>query len=377
MAKQFEYEQQLRHLKMTIQEIKEMLDSKPVQYAFIVHNKDSENREEDHLHVMVKLLNSDMQAKDLCKWFNDEPQYINIKQSRWGNKLSYLCHRTPNDKDKYQYEPADVVANFDYITELEKIQKQVETALNINDIMENIGNGTIREYNLTDYVNVNTFSKYKTKLLNALEWYRRKVMTDKDRNIRVMIFSGETGTYKTTYAKKYCQNAKKSFCISSSSNDPMQDYKGEEVLILDDLRDDAFKFNDFLKILDNHTNSTISSRYQNKAFIGDTIIITSSKNIVEWYKNEKKEDRDQLFRRVPISMTFDKEFITVYHFNEQKKIYEMETKVPNIAVYSEEKKKEFVLDTLEKMGVQMSEEMKQQLRATKLQAILDEEDLPY
>ena len=40
----------------------------------------------------------------------------------------------------------------------------------------------------------------------------------------------------------------------------------EDVLILDDLRDSDFKFTDLLKILDNHTKSTVKSRYHNKAF---------------------------------------------------------------------------------------------------------------
>lgn len=370
MAKQFEYEQKIEYLKMSVEDIKQTLDNKPVLYAFIIHDKDKDT--DPHIHVMVKLLNSDMTADSLCKWFKDEPQYINIKQSKWGSKLSYLCHRTPKDRDKFQYEPTEVIANFDYPKELEEIGKAVAQHLNLAEILEKIDNGSIREFNLTEYVDIETFTKYKVKLLNGLEYYRRKVMTNKDRNIQVMIFTGETGTFKTTYAKNYCKNAKKSFCISSASNDPLQDYKGEDVLILDDLRDDTFKFADFLKLLDNHTNSTISSRYNNKAFIGDTIIITSAVNIVEWYKFEKQENRDQMFRRIPVHMRFDKKNIHCYQFNEEKKIYELLYSVPNIAKYDAEEKKELVINALENMGVTMTEDFKNKLRQIEIDKSIDD-----
>ena len=73
------------------------------------------------------------------------------------------------------------------------------------------------------------------------------------------------------------------FCVSSSSNDPFQDYMGQKAIILDDLRDKAFingngtdNFEDLLKILDNNTNSSDKSRFNNKVFNGEVIVITSS-----------------------------------------------------------------------------------------------------
>lgn len=362
MAKQFEYEQQLEHLKISIEEIKAILDNKPILYAGIIHDKD-ENTEK-HLHIMVKLLNSNMTPDMVCKWFKDEPQYINIKQSRWENKLAYLCHRTETSKDKYQYDPQEVFANFDYIEALEHITKEVERYTRIEDIIELISQGKIRGYNLTEHVDAKTYSVHKTRINNALEWYRRKVMTDKDRNITVIMISGPTGVGKTTYAKQFCRNSKKSFCISSSSNDPMQDYEGEDVLILDDIRDDAFKFHDFLKLLDNHTKSTTASRYNNKAFIGDTIILTTDKIIFDWYPGVDKETRKQLYRRVNILFDLTEERIEIYQYNEEKKAYDLQGSVRNILKMTMKENKKRLLDVTKAFGMELSPEVEARIMAT-------------
>lgn len=363
MAKQFEYEQSLKHLKMTIDEIKTMLDSKPIQYAYIVHDKDIDT--DPHIHVMVKLLNSNMSPKDLCKWFKDKPQYINIKQSRWGNKLRYLCHRTENSKHKYQYDPVEVVANFDYISTLENITIEVEKAQNIDKIIELIEQGVIREYNLTEYVDANTYSKHKVRILNAIEWYRRKVMTDKNRNIKVIMFSGATGTGKTTYAKHLCEEWHKTYCISSTSNDPMQDYKGEDVLILDEIRDSTFKYSDFLKILDNHTKSTIQSRYSNKAFIGDTIILTTPDSLMKWYEGKTEEDRAQLYRRITEWYHFTKTEINCFIYNKETQRPKLAMVIPNILKQTIKESKSKMLDTVQAMGITVTDEIKEEfMRAT-------------
>ena len=192
-------------------------------------------------------------------------------------------------------------------------------------------------------------------------------MTTADRNIKVMIFTGETGTYKTTYAKQYCKNLNKSFCVSSSSNDPMQDYKGEDVLILDDIRDTTFKFHDLLKVLDNHTNSSIASRYSNKAFIGDTIIITSSQKLSQWYYDETREDKDQLYRRITTQMQFTKDTITIYEYNEKAHKYVLFGTVPNVNNFEPEETKSFLMDTMKAMGITLSDEIISKLQNQKLE----------
>lgn len=274
------------------------------------------------------------------------------------NCVQYLVHM--NDLSKTQYDFSTIDTNDPNINKY-KLQSTLNQMLKLDDYIHRIDSGEIREYNLTEYVPIDVFSKYKSQILNALEFYRRKVMTNADRNIHVMIFTGDTGTYKTTYAKQYCRNLKKSFCVSSSSNDPMQDYKGEDVLILDDIRDTTFRFHDFLKVLDNHTNSSIASRYSNKAFIGDTIIITSSQKLSQWYYDEKKEDKEQLYRRITIQMQFTKDTITCFEYNEVAHKYVLQGTIPNVNNFTPQQGKSLLKDTLKAMGVTLSDEITSKL----------------
>lgn len=354
MAKQFEYSQQVKYLKMSIDDIIEMLKTKPVEWALILHDKDDT---EPHIHVMVRILsNSKMTAQMVCKWFRDEPQYINIKQSRWENKLAYLCHRTEGDKDKYQYSPDEVIASFDYVQKLQEITEEVKEKLSYSAILQMIDTGVIREFNLHEYVTIEMYSKMKRQLENALEYYRRKVMNDKDRNIDVYLISGATGVGKTTMAKHFCKEKGKSFCVSSSSNDPLQDYKGQEVLIMDDMRDDAFKFHDFLKFLDNHTKSTTQSRYSNKAFIGDTIIITSSKSIDDWYDGVN-EDRKQLYRRIRYVIDMDKKTVAFNEYNDSLGDYVEIYRTPNIYSMTQKEGKKNFIEGIKAFGFDVSDDI--------------------
>jgi len=120
--------------------------------------------------------------------------------------------------------------------------------------------------------------------------------------------------------------------VSSSSNDPLQDYKGEDVLVLDDLRDDSFSFADLLKILDNHTKSTSKSRYHNKNFIGDTIIITSTSPLEYWYQHVSESARQQLKRRLRTQFQLTDRSITFFQYEPTFQRYrEVETYVNNIS----------------------------------------------
>lgn len=328
--------------------------SKRFKYYAMAHN-DEPGDPNPHYHIVLK--------------FNDPTPFEQIKSKfPYGdienarsvkNCVQYLVHM--NDLSKTQYDFSLVFTNDDNIDKF-KLQSTANQLLKLDDFIHRIDSGQIREFNLTDYVPIEIFSKYKTQILNALEFYRRKVMTSADRNIDVIIFTGDTGTYKTTYAKQYCKNLGKSFCISSSSNDPMQDYKGEDVLILDDIRDTTFKFHDFLKVLDNHTNSSIVSRYNNKAFIGDTIIITSSQKLSQWYYDEAKEDKEQLYRRISTQMQFTSDEISAYEYDERKHKYVFRGSIPNVNNFTPTKAKTFVLETFKAMGVVLSPDIEKRIQ---------------
>lgn len=288
------------------------------EYAFIFHDKDIlENGQPKTKHWHIFLRFKDPRPfETFANYFDVSVNNVN-KVQKWSSAIAYLTHK--NAPDKYQYDNDEVTANFDFKVVAQKIDKKKI----INDILQKIDNFEIREFNLYEKIDIETFATYKTKILNAIQYQKNKVVMSKDRKINVVFLSGDTGTGKTTFAKEYCKKLNLSYCVSSSSNDPLQDYKCEDVLILDDLRDNDFKFTDLLKILDTHTQSSITSRYNNKFFVGQTIIITSYARLTSWYKNIEDKALIQLYRRIKEYYIFDKSKIEIYKYNENTCFYKL------------------------------------------------------
>lgn len=298
--------QQVKYMNgMGIDDIISILESKSAvkDYAVILHDKDMDV--EPHYHIAMRFTGV-RKSEQVAKWFGQDDSRIEKCKGRWSDLIKYLTHA--NAPEKYQYSVDEVFCNFDYKNEIE--------GKNLKYYIDRINVGEIREYNQFELIPIDIWAKNKTVIKNSLEYYRERVAMDKNREIKVIFINGGTGSGKTTFAKGWCSDNNYSCCISSSSNDALQDYKGEDVLILDDLRDDSFTFADMLKILDNHTSSSIKSRYNNKFFLGHTIIITSCLELKDWYTTEKKEDRRQLFRRIEymFKISSDRKSVNVYRY---------------------------------------------------------------
>lgn len=136
--------------------------------------------------------------------------------------------------------------------------------------------------------------------------------------MKVYFLSGDSETYKTTFAKHVCEKHGWNYCISSASNDPLESYMGEEALILDDIRPSDHKFSNLLKLLDNFTGSTIKSRYHNKTIECKAIFLTTVIPIEEFYGSltkEYDEPRKQLMRRCMNYLVFENDIIKQYKYD--------------------------------------------------------------
>lgn len=315
-----------------------------ITYWFIEHAADDEISL-THFHIVIKFKT----PMPFVPIKNKFPYgYIESARSLKAS-VQYLIHL--NDQSKVQYSWDDVHTNCLDMAPY-KIQSVSQQEITIQTIIDAIKVGEIKEYNQFDKIPNEIWAKYRVRIENSLTFERERIYMDKNRNINVIFMSGPTGVGKTTFAKQYCETIHKHPCVSSSSNDPLQDYRGEEVLILDDLRDNAFKFSDLLKLLDNHTKSTGRSRYHNKAFIGDTIIITSSKPITDWYFNAMPEDRHQLYRRVRCWYKFTLEKIEAFEYNERTCRYEFAGSAPNVVTMELRKQATMALKLFDEMGIE-------------------------
>lgn len=305
--------QQLEY--MSQKDVEAGLDHNAVQdYAYILHDKDVH---EDgtpvapHWHIMIRFKRP-VQTESLCKWFGIKSNMIGYILGTFGDAVAYLTHR--NKPEKYQYLDEEIKSNYDFKVEVEKALSKKKASQRKEEIIELIRSGIVREYNYTEYITALEYDKFKRAIDNAFT-YRRDTLKSLDRHMNVIYIYGGSGTGKTTYAKQLATNKGLSCYISSGSNDPLDGYKGQDCLILDDIRPGDFLLSDFLKILDNNTQSTVKSRYKNKLLECQYLIVTTSFDIPVFFDlllDSEGESVKQMERRCTLKIQMGINTMTTY-----------------------------------------------------------------
>ncbi len=312
--KQMEVVTQPQFLKEPLQDILKRYKTIK-KWAYILHDKDKDAT--PHYDIYINFGDTGVDTSLVAKWFGLQESQIEKVKGRAQDMLLYLIHGNDSQKHKYQYSPDEVVANFDFKSELAKAK-----------IL-----GNFDKYSYAQQLKfIKTLPKdeqvraYK-QLKDHWKLHCEYLTLNPDRDIQVMFVTGKAGSGKTYYAKKFLEKLDYDFAVSSSSNDPFQDYQGQNAIILDDVRDTVFEFQDLLKMLDNNTSSSIKSRFANKVFNGKMIVITSSIPLHYWYKSASssmptwykqvrtsgKEDFTQLCRRISCYVVVTEETVTVYN----------------------------------------------------------------
>lgn len=308
-------------------------------YAYILHDKDvndDQTPKHHHIHLLIKFANP-TSTKTILNYFKDcgvLNQHLNKIRTTWKNSLAYLVHA--NAPDRYQYDPSEVIANFDYVEALNEYRVRNDAVKENKDaklaeILDKIQRGVIREYNISSEISISDYVKYESKIRSALR-YRQECLTALDRDMDVIYIHGDAGAGKTTLAKKLANDQNFSVCVAGSSNDPLEAYHGQDCLILDDLRPSAFSLGDLLKILDNNTASLAKSRYHNKVLECSLIIITSVLPIEEFYKNvfsDQREPISQLRRRCKYYVNVTLNTISISTYNKETDSYDLYDRYPN------------------------------------------------
>ena len=280
-------------------------------WAYVLHDKDVNEDGtpvEPHVHIVIELYES-RQFSTIGGYVGVQAQYVcAIRQRRKvgkrmmsdiGGALSYLTHR--NAPDRYQYEDTDVIAKsgYDWQTVRAKSEMSMAECKTFSRVLDGIEKGQIRRYNLYEKVSMKMYLEHKIEFDRAFEFREMKLKSDSNRSIEVVYITGEAGAGKTTVAKQYCEQHGYSYCVSGRTRDPLQDYQGEDALILDDLRPETFSLADLLKLLDLHTASSAGARYHDKWLEVRIIIITTVLPIESFYclMVGRDEPFEQLKRR--------------------------------------------------------------------------------
>lgn len=304
---------------------------------------DENNESKEHFHIVIQFKKA-MPFKSIKDRF-PHGKIETAKKMKWA--VQYLIHW--NDTKKKQYSWDSIITN----CEDPDLYKPDENELTLESVLARIDKGEILEHDVHNYVPIEFYTKHRTQLKHAFEYVMARFCMDKNRDIIVKFMTGGTGLGKTTFAKMYCEKRNLSYCISSASNDPLENYKGEQVLILDDMRESAFEFEDILKLLDNFTKSSSKSRYHNKTFVGKSIIITSTVPLNEWYKEESAESRRQLFRRISHLYEFDDKWIYSNEYDEEKSDYIPIAKVKNFVKEEIDKRKAIAIEMFDGFDVEV------------------------
>lgn len=265
-------------------------------WALCLHDKDGGIK--PHFHVLMDFQRS-YDAGRIPGWFPQDP---GIATSRllepiksWVAMVQYLIHK--NDPDKYQYPATDIVSSYDVVEDL------VGSPSLTPDWFGKFDQVGLHQHYSWIYGNITSVSK-ANKLTKAIDDYfalHVKAMSGSERNMRVVFIEGPPGIGKSTFARWFAKSRDLSYFQSGGNRDPFDGYAGQQVLILDDLRDSTFPLTDLLKITDNHGGALSPSRYKNKLITSKFILITTVVPLKDWYKGPESkvssENLIQLYRR--------------------------------------------------------------------------------
>ncbi|MBS2126564.1 AAA family ATPase ['Fragaria x ananassa' phyllody phytoplasma] len=336
-------------------------------YAYILHDKDTYQNEKEaalndkkigdlkspHYHIYLRFNNS-YDTKHIAQWFNTEDNFVSKIKGRFSDALMYMIHA--NRSDKHQYDEKAVVSNFDWKSEAQQdiFLRKYKIDSRLQEILFKIQSGEIKEYNITNHISIIENNIYSATIEKAFK-YRTNTLKGLDRQMECVFITGISGSGKTTLAKKIAKDNNYQAYISSGSNDVLDDYRGEECIILDDLRSNCLGLSDLLKMLDNNTASSVKSRYKNKVLECKLIIITTVKTIDDFFEDIFKKDESiiQLKRRCKLHINIDSKYIYYSVWNQVDMKYDKPFKKPNTLLnkfqlkkLNEKEQKAFIKKTL-------------------------------
>lgn len=287
-----------------------------------------ENKAE-HIHALLKFEKGASLSK-IALAIGVESQYLEkLKSGRYGydNCLAYLVHA--KDEMKHQYQPEEVITirGEDYTSIYHRsmetwikgraTKKAKATVLSIDWLIEKILSGEVTKSNIlltNEYYAI--YGQHKRKINEALDTAgeRKSYQTIADLEAgnfkkTILFITAESGVGKTRYSKKLITLLQKialkygqkwDYCITASTN-AFDEYNGQEILFLDDIRGDSLTVSDWLKLLDPYMISPISARYHNKMGSAKVIIITNTKEPISFFEQAKGnigEDLGQFVRRI-------------------------------------------------------------------------------
>lgn len=313
----------------------------------IIHDKDEQDRwnevthrydrvpKERHVHAVFRFADrkSSASLEQLAGFLGVEPQYVEKpKAGRYAfdNMLAYLVHA--KYRDKYQY-PAEEVATLrgknymDIHAERREVWARGAATIKTKNANESadylrdlILEGLVsrEQVMLTDDL-FTVYSRHKTMMDEAFGAYGQRrayqaaaKLRQGDFHTTVVFIWGESGAGKTYFARELMEETLRRArecgetwrVYRAATANPLDDWKGQEVIFLDDLRGSAMEANDWLLLLDPYNASPARARYSNKQEVAPRLIVLTATIPPDQYffytrnKGNVDEALDQFIRRL-------------------------------------------------------------------------------
>lgn len=315
-ARQFMYTQDLDHLPFKKEDLKTLLEkSSAEEWAYILHDKDIGKNGKTirpHFHVVMKFKDAKTISR-VAKLFNDKQEYIEVWRNTIGNAYSYLIHETSNAKDKHHYDPIEVVSSFDFETKIKQIRKKVAklSKKDIDDLIDDYSNEILTKTDLQEKIGVLEMAKRKTLLdhIDDILAYKKHQKFLKDfqgQKCTTYWIYGESGIGKTKMVREILEQLHpNNFVVLGSQRDHFQEYRGEEFIVINDLRPRDYEYGQLLTLLDPwEIDKMAPARYHDKYLNARAIYITTPYSPMAFYNesgivNSLIDSFEQLNRRIP------------------------------------------------------------------------------
>ena len=280
------------------------------EWAFSRHIPD-EHCSFEHWHL-GGLLHSNRVPQDIYSWLvtvTDKVKLNSVEKIRkhWKTYLTYIMHQTKEALALGKSAPTEYGGSADIEGALSDYKTIGECDKLISDILA----GNILEYQFHQRVDLveeiirkGWYVKVKQAFESADKNRLNKTTSMVEERKQCWIF-GKAGSGKTELAKWYCRSAGYAdidIYVTSSGQNPFDDYKGQPCVIVDDIDADTMTPKTALKLADCFTGSAVKARYSNKVIFAKMVVFTSTVAPQSWWKSLANDKVDgnvyQLLRRL-------------------------------------------------------------------------------
>lgn len=314
-SRSFMYTQDLDHLPFPKDDLKDILEKSGAdEWAYILHDKDKDKDGKlirPHFHVVIKFKDAKTISK-IAKIFTDKQQYVEVWKGSINNAYSYLVHETSGAEAKYHYPINKVVASFDFKTKIEVIRKRANrpNKNQIDNLIEDYSNEKLTKEELQEKIGVLEMAKHKTLLdhiedILAYKKHQQFLNDFKGQSCKIYWIYGISGIGKTKLVREVLEKQHPdNFCILGSQRDHFQEYRGQQFVVINDLRPNDYEYGQLLTLLDPwEIDKMAPARYHDKYLNARAIYITTPYSPINFYSecniaNPLVDTFEQLKRRI-------------------------------------------------------------------------------